>query len=358
MEARGKKPLTRAWSPWTPGKPQLRIAAALLVLALGATACTKSSSQVLKTADLKKKTPLKPVCLSGGDIPKGMADDDPAVAVKVENDPAARPQAGLEEADLVYEEIVEGGITRFMAIFHCGNAKKVGPIRSARFDDPKMALPFTSVLAYSGANAIVQKELRKRGMTSLTEGMVGNPLFRAPAGSTSVHSVFADTARLRKYAPRRAKPPAFDVFTRGPLTKGVDKAKDVKLNFEAGNTIEYRYKEGKWLRFEGGSKFMAASGKQIAVPNLLVAEVRVDNSKHLVDIEGNPSPEIDLKGKGRALLFRDGNVEKGEWKIKKETQPPVFETSKGDAFTFADGPIWIEMVPSRKGNVKGRIEFH
>jgi hypothetical protein len=328
-----------------------------MVLALGASACAASSSKVLRTADVKKKEIVKPTCLNGGEIPKGMAQDDPAVAVKVENDPAARPQAGLEKADLVFEEIVEGGITRFMAIFHCGDAKKVGPIRSARFDDPKMALPFTSVLAYSGANAIVQKELRKQGVTSLTEGMVGNPLFRSPAGSISVHSVFADTGRLRKYAPRRAKPPVYDLFTRDTVTAGAEKAKDVKLNFEAGNTIEYRFDDGLWKRFEGGAKFMAASGKQIAVPNLLVAEVRVDNSKHLVDIEGNPSPDIHLKGTGRALLFRNGLVEKGKWKVKKETAPPEFSTNKGDDFTFADGPIWIEMIPSRKGDVKGHIEF-
>jgi Protein of unknown function (DUF3048) N-terminal domain/Protein of unknown function (DUF3048) C-terminal domain len=337
----------------------LRLAVACLaVVALGS-ACLESEGALLRTADKedKSKKTVSRTCLDGGEFPSKMDEKAPAVAVKVENDPAARPQSGLEKADVVYEEIVEGGITRFMAIFHCGDSKKVGPIRSARFDDPKIALPFTNTLAYSGANSIVQKELRKRRVMSITEGMKGAPLFRSPAGSISVHSVHADTKVLRKYVPKKATPPAFEVFSRGDTPDGAKSAKRVKVNFEAGNTIEYVYKKGLWYRWEAGSKFMAASGKQIAVPNLLVQEVRVDNSRKIVDIEGNPSPDIDLEGKGRALLFRDGKVVRGEWKIKKDGKPPVFTTNKGDAMTFAEGPIWVELVPSRKGSVKGAIAF-
>jgi hypothetical protein len=339
-------------------KADLRVAAAALALLTLATACRESEGALLKTTDReKKKEKIEPVCLNGDEFPKGMDGSEPAVAVKVENDPAARPQSGLDKADIVYEEIVEGGITRFMAIFHCGTAAKVGPIRSARFDDPKIALPFTNTLAYSGANSIVQKELRKRGIMSITEGMKGNPLFRSPEGSISVHSVHADTDVLLEYVPKKADPPTFDIFERGNMPKGAKPAKSVTVNFEDGNPIEYRAKKDLWRRYEGGSPFMAASGKQIAVPNLLIQEVRVDNSKKIVDIEGNPSPDIRLEGKGRALLFRDGKVVRGEWKIEKEGRPPVFTTLKGDPMTFAEGPIWVELVPSRKGSVKGRIAF-
>jgi hypothetical protein len=336
----------------------VRIASAALALAALAAACSQSEGALLKTSDGRRRDKgSKPVCLNGRDLPKKLDESSTAVAVKVENDPAARPQSGLEEADVVYEEIVEGGITRFMAIFHCGDSRKVGPIRSARFDDPKIALPFTNTLAYSGANSIVQKELRKRRVMSLTEGMKGDPLFRSPAGSISVHSVFADTRVLRRYVPKKADPPSYDAFERGDLSKSAKPAKLVTLNFEAGNAIEYAYKKGLWHRWEAGSRFMAASGKQIAIPNLLVQEVRVDNSEKIVDIEGNPSPDISLEGKGRALLFRDGKVVKGEWRIKREGSPPAFVTNKGETMTFAKGPVWVELVPSRKGTVKGKIAF-
>jgi hypothetical protein len=337
---------------------EFRVVAAALAVAAAGVACTKSEGALLKAAGKdKKKERAHAVCLNGRDFPKGMDDTAPAVAVKVENDPAARPQSGLEKADVVYEEVVEGGITRFMAIFHCGEAGKVGPIRSARFDDPKIALPFTNTLAYSGANSIVQKELKKRRIMSVTEGMKENPLFRSPLGSASVHSVFTDTAILREYVPATAEPPASDVFARGDIPRDAKKARRVTLNFDDENTIEYVYKKGHWYRYEGGSSFMAASGEQIAIPNLLVQEVRVDNSKKIVDIEGNPSPDIRLEGKGRALLFRNGKVVTGEWGISKEGRPPVFKAKSGRPMTFAPGPVWVELVPSRKGNVKGRIAF-
>src|SRR5918996_6524394 len=79
--------------------------------------------------------------LTGEDPAPGVEVGCPAVAVKIENSPSARPQRGLEKADLVFEERVEGGITRFLAIYHCGASTKSGPVRSGRFDDPKIALP-------------------------------------------------------------------------------------------------------------------------------------------------------------------------------------------------------------------------
>ena len=116
------------------------------------------------------KRPSRTRCpLTGEAPPKGVDLDRPAVAVKIENSPQARPQHGLENADLVFEEIVEGGITRFMAIYHCGVQQGRGPVRSARFDDPKIARPFTRVIAYSGSNGLVDKELQKRNMIMLNE---------------------------------------------------------------------------------------------------------------------------------------------------------------------------------------------
>ena len=297
-----------------------------------------------------------PVCIDGARA-EGAKIDRPAVALKIENSSEARPQSGLEEADLVYEEIVEGGITRFMALYHCGQSAKAGPVRSARFDDPKLALPFTRVLAYSGSNAIVEKELNKRSIVSLTELNAGNAFFRVPAGSTDIHSLYANTEKIRHQAPHKAKAPGDPIFDFGQLQEGAKKARKVKINFNASNTIEYRWGMGKWWRFEAGEKFMSASGGQIAVPNLLLQQVDVDNSKRIVDPAGNPSPDIDLTGGGKALLFRDGHVIKGLWKIGKHAESPHFETRSGTRFTFAPGPIWIELVPSKKGQVKGSFSY-
>ncbi|MGH8574114.1 MAG: DUF3048 domain-containing protein, partial [Gammaproteobacteria bacterium] len=111
---------------------------------------------------------VPPFCpLTGEDPPQGVKLARPALALKIENSPESRPQTGLDQADIVYEEIVEGGATRFMAIFHCHDAAEGGPVRSARFDDPKIAKPFTNILAHSGSNAIVERELKRRKLISL-----------------------------------------------------------------------------------------------------------------------------------------------------------------------------------------------
>ena len=280
------------------------------------------------------------------------------MAVKIENSPQARPQSGLEHADLVFEERVEGGITRFLVVYHCDTSKKAGPVRSGRFDDPKIAKPFTRMLVASGSNAIVQREMKKQGMLYFEENTIDG-LFRDPPGFIDVHSLFANVTGLRRVATKNdVKAPRADVFEFGDVPAGAKKARRVTINFVDSNTIEYRWKGGKWKRYEAGAGFMAASGKQIAVPNLLVQQVRVDDSDTVFDVAGNPSPDIELaNSKGKLLLFRDGMVVEGTWKMGEVGQKIRYLDGDGEPLRFAQGPIWVELVPNQKGEVKGKVSF-
>lgn len=297
--------------------------------------------------------------LTGEDAPDGVDLRRPAIAVKVENPPEARPQSGLERADVVVEERVEGGITRFLVVFHCDDAARVGPIRSARFDDPKIAKPFTAFIAASGANEVVEREIRKRDMTYVDEKRAKDgELFRWPAGADDVHSLYANATKLLQRAERAGlEAPRHDVLDFGPPPDGAKDARRVTLNFVGDNTIEYRWQDGAWRRYEAGRRFTTKGGGQVAVPNVLVQEIRVDNSDTLVDVSGAASPEFDLVGRGRALLFRDGKVVAGEWRIERAFAAPEYTTRSGDAMTFAEGPVWIALVPSRAGEVKGKIAY-
>ena len=300
-----------------------------------------------------------PECpLTGEDPPANVDVSRPAVAIKIENAPQARPQSGLEEADVVFEEIVEGGITRFMAIYHCGKSNKAGPVRSARFDDPKIVTPFTRLLAFSGANSIVERELKARRLVSLHEENTANQLYRVPAGVLELHNLFADTEKLRKIAvQRKVGPPLQDIFIFGELPAKAKKARSVSMNFKTSNTIEYRWEGGAWKRYEAGVPFLTAAGEQISVPNVLIQEVDVSHSNKIVDVAGNPSPDISLVGKGRVLLFRDGKVIKGKWLNPDDGGVPAYQTKKGETLTFAPGAVWVELVPSNKGTVKGSFSF-
>lgn len=326
-----------------------------------ASACSGDDEPTETTAapsETPTPTPTEPpVCpLTGEDPSGGVKLSRPAIALKIEDSPDARPQSGLDEADIVFEEIVEGGITRFMAIFHCGDATQAGPVRSARFNDPEIAAPYTRIIAYSGSNGIVERQFDKSKIASLTEMTGGDAFFRVPPGVLQTHNLFANTKKIRAHDFKRGTPAPKQVFEFGPVPSDAKKAKSVALHFTAAATIEYRWAKGGWSRFEGGAPFLVATGDQIKVPNVLIQEVEVNNSPTIVDVAGNPSPEIDLQSGGRAFLFRDGKVIKGKWKIEKGQ--PVYTTKSGEPMTFAVGSTWIELLPSKKGQVKGSMAIN
>lgn len=334
--------------------------ATVIVLVFGA--CSSDEPAPPQAGSPVSPTPSpepEPRCPLTGEDPTGKVDvSRPAVAVKIENAPQARPQSGLETADVVFEEVVEGGITRFLAIYHCDGSEQVGPVRSARFDDPKIVTPFTRVLAFSGANSIVERELKARRLIALDEDNTTDELYRVPEGVLELHNLFADTERLRRIATRRkVGPPLGDIFSFGDLPAGSKKARKVSVNFTASNTVEYRWEGGSWKRYEAGAPFVTVAGNQIEVPNVLIQEVDVSHSQRIVDVAGNPSPDISLVGKGRLLLFRDGRVIKGTWSNPDEGGVPRFQTKRGETLTFAPGKIWVELVPSQAGSVKGSFSF-
>jgi Protein of unknown function (DUF3048) N-terminal domain/Protein of unknown function (DUF3048) C-terminal domain len=283
----------------------------------------------------------------------------PAIAVKIENSPDARPQAGLDHADVVFEEVVEGGITRFAAIFQCDSVKKAGPVRSARFDDPDFIKPLTRGLAFAGANAIVTKSLIHHHMKLFTDLNDSKALYRVPPGNTNEHSLFANVKLLLRQAKHKhLRSSPSDLFLFGPMQPDAKKVKKVALKFEDSSVSEpivWRWKGKVWKRYESDQPFMSADGSQVGTPNLLIQKVDVTLSSKLVDVAGNPSPRITFSGSGRALLFRGGSVVKGRWKRRHGSFR--YLTGDGKPFSFAPGPIWIELLPSRKGPVKGTLSF-
>src|SRR5919106_2189611 len=197
------------------------------VLVLGA--CNEDRPEPANdVAEEEQENPTVPepdVCPLTGEDPHNLDTSRPAVAVKIENSPQARPQSGLEEADLVFEERVEGGITRFLVVYHCGTTRKAGPVRSGRFDDPKLAKPFTRLLVASGSNSIVEREMGKQGMLYLDEDATDG-LFRDPPGVLDVHSLFANVTTLRNAAAKKkVRAPRADVFEFGEAAADAKNAK-------------------------------------------------------------------------------------------------------------------------------------
>ena len=284
----------------------------------------------------------------------------PAVGVKVENSSAAWPLSGLERADVVYEEVVEGGITRFLALYHCANTSKAGPVRSARLVDAAIMTPATRILAFSGANGAVMKALNKADIVTVTEGDTGDAMRRVERpGVSSEHTLYADPARVRRAARKRFDdPPPDDLFEFGSLEGRSKRARTLTITFSAATTIDYTWRGGEWQRSQGGEPFMTEAGKPISVDNVLIEQHTVNLSQTIRDVAGNPSVEIeDVTGSGPAVLFRDGRAIRGRW-IRDRVEDAVrFETRSGEPMVLHPGTTWIELVPNAKGDVKGSFSF-
>jgi hypothetical protein len=325
------------------------------------TACSVASGSDAGSVAARTRPKPPALCpLSGLAAPSAAHAARPAVAVKVENNKAAYPLSGLEDAEVVYEEQVEGGMTRFMAIFHCNDSPKIGPVRSAREVDPAIMTPATRILASAGGNDIVRDVLSESGVVLIDEDDAGRGLRRVDRpGIGYEHTLYGSTTFLRRLGARRfSEPPPAGIFKFGAMEGAWKPAHRLTVNFGLATSITYTWADGRWLRGEHGAGFVVESGEQIAVDNMVIEEHDVNNSTRIFDVAGNPSIEIaDVTGSGRALVFRDGSVIVGRWVRKAATDKVTYETLAGREIALSPGTTWIELLPSNRGDVKGSFGY-
>ena len=343
------------------GKAKAGIAAGgVLLLAVGSFFLLGGRDAPLVGGIVDAIDPEPATCpLSGVEPEKEALIERPAVAVKVENTSIAYPLKGLDQAEIVYEELVEGGITRFLAMYHCTDAELAGPIRSARVVDPAIMTPTTYILAFSGANDHVFGRLDEAGIVQIEENAAGEAMQRVETGDSFEHTLFADTAAIRKLGRKDYnEPPPDDVYVFGDMPEGkFRKANEITIEFSGNTTVSYTFDTGKYYRYQGGEPFMADTGEQIAVENVLI-EAHAVNLSNVKDVAGTAGVEIaDVTGSGKAVLFRDGRAIKGRW-IRDAIEDPVrFETQDGETMVLKPGATWIHLVPNDKGEVKGSFSF-
>jgi hypothetical protein len=327
----------------------------LLVGACGGDEPPTDGPDVAATPTEEPKCPL-----TGLEAPSDVDLERPAIAVKVENNSVAYPLSGLEDAEIVFEELVEGGLTRFMAIYHCTDSKKIGPIRSARIVDPAIQSPITLIQANAGGNAIVRKALDKAGIVIIDEDAAGNAMRRVDRPGISIeHTLYGNSVALRKIGQKKFdEPPAPELFTFGDAPAGGKKVKTLTLHFSAAGNIGYKWNGSQWLRSDGGAALNAESGGQLAVDNVIIEQHTINYSREIVDPAGNPSVDIkDPTGSGVAILFRDGKMFRGKWSRKTLDDPVVYTTMKGEPLVLNPGTTWIELLPDQKGELKGSFDI-
>lgn len=282
------------------------------------------------------------------DLPtKDGVPDRPALGVKVENIEAARPQAGLNKADIVYEEPVEGGITRFMAIYQCREAKRIGPIRSARLVDADILRQFGSpVFAFAGGVPAVVSAVDEAGAVSIAfDGT--SEFFEEDPNRSEPHHVFSSTSVLYREAGGGPPEPVFTFDSEKPSPVGSKLAREIHVDFSPSADVFWNFnrKKGLWMRSHGEEPHTMEDGSQVSAINVIVQVVEVRPSE-IVDAAGNPSPEIDAIGSGKAYVFRNGRVIEGRWVREDEDDLTELVNAAGETIPLAPGPTWVELFPS------------
>ena len=271
------------------------------------------------------------------------------IAVRVGNDPVARPQAGLMSADVVYEEIVEWWVTRLTAIYLSEDPQVVAPIRSARLINAQLTMQYQAALASSGGSDGVRWELSQLPIVNLDEYFYPQPYFyRKGEGWQTRLAVDVSAARelMAKKNMEAAVVLRGFIFSDTPV--GGQKAETIFIPYprRTSQTLwRYDPSSGRYLRWVSGEPlFDSTTQKQISAANVIVYYAPHEPTDIVEDSRGATSIRIIVNGEGRVQVFRDGVVMEGLWRTDG-TQTPEFVFPNGEPIPLKRGNSWIEVVP-------------
>ena len=299
-----------------------------------------ASQQVAASEEVVTTWPLTGLQASGGD---DVEKPYPVLVTKIDNTYSSSPQIGLGKADLVVEELVEGGLTRLAAFFYSSLPAKVGPVRSMRASDIGIVAPAGASVVTSGAAGPTIARIKGAGITFYPEGSEG--LYR-DSGRSAPYNVFADLTKVAKTATQDAARPG-DYLPWGTEEDfpGGQKATTIAAGFGGGHTTNWTY-DGKHYVNENT---FAAQGDHFPADTVLVLRVQVGDAGYR-DPAGNPVPETKLTGKGQAMVFHGGRLVRGTWS-KSDLDAPIKLSTKAGDLTVPAGRTWIELVPAQNGSV-------
>ncbi|MEU7581338.1 DUF3048 domain-containing protein [Streptomyces sp. NPDC041068] len=275
-----------------------------------------------------------------------MARQGPVLAVKFDNARRARPHTGLDQADIVYVEKVEGGMSRLMGVYSSRLPRTVGPVRSARESDIELLRQFgRPALAYSGVRSSLQKVLRDSPLYALPHGGVPGAYFRQE-GRSAPHNLFARPGALLRSAPRADRP--HDIgFRFGPAPAGGTPTTSRTVSYaSASHSFRWSPRQGRWLASFDGAPARSTSGARLGARTIVIQYVTMRPSR-FKDVNGAVTPYIETVGSGKALVLRDGKSYPTRWKRSAPTGGTTFTLADGRPMPFAPGQVWMVYADRR-----------
>lgn len=323
----------------------LALTAGTLALTLGLAACggeekSDAGPEAQETVDgstLEARSPLT------GELIEGAAPKHPVFVVKVDNTASSAPQVGLSKADLVAEQLVEGGDSRLAAFFHSTLPGEVGPVRSSRATDIGLLKPLDGVLVASGGAPATVDRLRSEKITTVTEGAPG---FSRAGDRRAPYNLMMNLKDLAKQTDEQELPGTYLPFGTAEEFPGGRPATKVEAQFSGRRTSVWSFGKNGYTSDNGHF----ADGDAFRPDTLVVLRVPLADAGYK-DPAGNPVPESRFAGKGEAFVFHGGEVVRGRW-AKDGFGGELQLRTQGGELTLPPGKVWLGLVPVDGGDVR------
>ncbi|HEX4868923.1 MAG TPA: DUF3048 domain-containing protein [Acidimicrobiales bacterium] len=278
----------------------------------------------------------------------------PALVVKIDNvEPKARPQVGINEADVVYEERVEGSVTRLLAIFQSGESAPVGPIRSARSSDIAIFSPLNRpYFAWSGANGTFAAYIRESNVMDVGYDVASGQYFRDGGRRAPDNLMAYSTADLRAIPSEGSGPPPalFAYRAEGEQPAHLEPVGGVRVTYgtSAGSApVEYVWNGTGWARTQKGTPHVDTAGVQVAPANVIVQFTEYVPSG-VADQFGNDIPEAQTVGEGEAWVLTNGGLIAARWSKPSIEAVTTYTDVDGNPIKLTPGRTWVAL-PSPGG---------
>src|SRR5664280_117244 len=324
-----------------------------VVVAVIATQGNKSTAaKVTPTTTTGAPAPVATCPLTGAPAPGGTVPARPALAIKIGNYPDDRPSSGLNQADVVFEEPVEGAITRIVAVFQCQGAPLVGDLRSARQPDAGILSQLSNplfvhagginpVIALLAASPLIDK--------NLYSGANGSAIIQK-SGRVAPYSTFVSTSTLWALAPSNTSPPA-PIFTYSatlPSASVKGSGVSVHIPFSSSSDVTWQWSPsaGKYLRFYGLTPDKLLNGSQTTASDVVIMSVPTAIGSWVENSEGGHEVDVTATGSGPLVVMRNGAAIAGTWSRATLAQPATLTASNGTPITLQPGNTWEELVPA------------
>ncbi len=276
--------------------------------------------------------------LTGRADPDGTTKSRSALTVKIDNTPQAMPQYGIQDADVVYEEIVEGGITRLAAIFNSHLPAIVGPIRSVRRTDREIVFPIGGIFAFSGGAEYAVRSIETAPVKLYDESNSGAAMFRSSA-RYAPHNLFGNAVLLMKKDGLPRPPPALFSYAPAKVPLG-PKVGSFEVGFENGFAVTYSWNGAthSWDRSIFGAPERSANGVLISPKNVIVMSVTYVGGVGVID------SYAQLIGSGAVEVFTNGTVQHGTWSRPNLRHQAVYRNRDGKVIDLTPGQTWVELL--------------